>query len=89
MFLPDDRPGVLGLRWLPKWITLRPNFKLVILDHGLYREIDPKLRSGYAALWRSLLNGNEAAIRKSAMDVAGVDMYPLFASMLTGGILIF
>lgn len=60
------------------------NFDLVLLDHGLYRELSEDLRSDYAHLWTSLIKGDEEKIRKYAHRVGGTDLYQIFACMLTG-----
>lgn len=33
-------------------------WQLVLLDHGLYRQIDDTVRHHYAGLWRSLIFGD-------------------------------
>lgn len=35
-------------------------WQLVLLDHGLYRQIDDHVRHHYAGLWRSLIFGDVA-----------------------------
>jgi aarF domain-containing kinase len=30
-------------------------FSLVLLDHGIYKELDPKFRLDYCKLWRALI----------------------------------
>lgn len=57
---------------------------MVLLDHGLYRELSEDLRSNYAHLWTSLIKGDEAGIEKYSYRVGGTDVYQLFACMLTG-----
>lgn len=57
--------------------------EMVLVDHGLYKQLDYGFRIKYAELWRSLmmadLNGIEGAC--SALGVKKA--YPLFAAMLT------
>jgi aarF domain-containing kinase len=57
--------------------------QLVLLDHGLYRTVPHELRLNYARLWRALIFGDEAGIRKYSekMNVGG--HYKLWAAMLT------
>ena len=57
--------------------------RLVLLDHGLYREIDDAFRLEYAALWRSLIFADESGIKKHSESMNAGDLYPLFAAMLT------
>ncbi|KAK9838428.1 hypothetical protein WJX84_000652 [Apatococcus fuscideae] len=61
----------------------RDNFELILLDHGLYRQIGPDFRREYAQLWRGLILGEVEAIRKHSQAMNAGDMYPLFAAMLT------
>ena len=50
--------------WLPRWLRWGGgsggpgtgwSWQLVLLDHGLYRQLDDQLRIEYAGLWRSLI----------------------------------
>lgn len=60
------------------------NFDLVLLDHGLYRDLPDQIRIDYAHLWTSLIRGDEDGIRKYAKRVGGTDTYQLFACIMTG-----
>ncbi|KAJ3206987.1 hypothetical protein HDU67_007819 [Dinochytrium kinnereticum] len=70
------------------------NFEIVLLDHGLYRQLTDSLRLDYAHLWDSLIRGDEDGILKyshriftrptSSVPKDGIDHHRLFASMLTG-----
>ncbi len=64
----------------------KPNFDIVLYDHGLYRDIPKQLRRDYAKLWLAVIDADEQRMRKSAFDVAGItdDQFPLFASAITG-----
>eukprot|EP00892_Ulva_mutabilis_P001947 jgi/Ulvmu1/11753/UM008_0167.1 len=57
--------------------------QLVLLDHGLYRQIGDEFRYRYAALWHALIFADIEAIREHATAMNAGEMYPLFASMLT------
>lgn len=63
--------------------------QMVLIDHGLYRELDPTFQKHYASLWKSLLvadiNGiYEACIKLGVKDVqSDGDTYRLFAGVLT------
>eukprot|EP00871_Galdieria_phlegrea_P005502 jgi/Galph1/5953/GphlegSOOS_G4609.1 len=62
----------------------RPNRPLVVmLDHGLYRELTPDLRLSYAKLWRSIVLGDEKGIQESAAALGAAEYYELFAQLLT------
>ncbi|KAL2381469.1 hypothetical protein RJZ90_003898 [Blastomyces dermatitidis] len=64
----------------------KPNFDIILYDHGLYRDIPTELRRNYAKLWLAVIDSNEAEMRKYSYKVAGVtdDQFPLFASAITG-----
>jgi len=57
--------------------------RLVLLDHGLYKELDPKFRLEYARLWRSIVLADTKGIAESSKILGVGDLYPLFAAMLT------
>ena len=57
--------------------------EMVLVDHGLYRELDPEFRRRYSHLWQSLMLADLKGI-KEACHSLGIDKaYTLFASMLT------
>jgi aarF domain-containing kinase len=56
--------------------------QLVLLDHGLYRDIS-RIRMSYAHMWRALVFGDERGIKRYSAEMGAGDMYQLFASMLT------
>ncbi|XP_068330605.1 putative ABC1 protein At2g40090 [Pyrus communis] len=58
--------------------------QLILLDHGLYKDLDPETRTNYAALWKALIFSDANAIKDySAKLGAGEDLYALFAGILT------
>lgn len=58
--------------------------QLVLLDHGLYKELNPTLRKDYAALWKALVFANVDEIKRQSIKLgAGEDLYVLFAGVLT------
>ena len=56
---------------------------VVLLDHGLYRDLSDAFRVEYAALWAAILAGDEASILRHARAMRAGEAGPLFASMLT------
>jgi len=57
--------------------------ELVILDHGLYREVSKDLRLSYAAFWRAILRGDGEGM-KACTETLGVgELYPLLACAIT------
>ncbi|XP_058109073.1 putative ABC1 protein At2g40090 isoform X2 [Magnolia sinica] len=58
--------------------------QLVLLDHGLYKDLDFTTRTNYAALWKALVFSDANAIKENSVKLgAGEDLYALFAGILT------
>lgn len=58
--------------------------QLILLDHGLYKELDDTTRINYAALWKALIFADPRAIKENSVKLgAGDDLYALFAGILT------
>ncbi|KAI9080659.1 hypothetical protein K1719_037325 [Acacia pycnantha] len=58
--------------------------QLILLDHGLYKELDFQTRNNYASLWKALVFSDVKSIKEySAKLGAGEDLYALFAGVLT------
>ncbi|KAI3799967.1 hypothetical protein L1987_35273 [Smallanthus sonchifolius] len=72
--LPSRKSGVFGRR--------KP--QLILLDHGLYKQLDTSIRTNYAALWKALVLADAKGIKENCMKFgAGEDLYALFAGILT------
>ncbi|CAN1748598.1 Putative ABC1 protein At2g40090 [Linum perenne] len=72
--LPSSRRNILGKR--------KP--QLVLLDHGLYKELDFSTRFNYASLWKALVFADAKSIKENCVKLgAGEDLYALFAGILT------
>ncbi|KAL6531082.1 hypothetical protein OROHE_014152 [Orobanche hederae] len=58
--------------------------QLVLLDHGLYKDLDFNIRMNYASLWKGLVFSDAEAIKVNSVKLgAGEDLYVLFAGILT------
>ncbi|KAL9332607.1 hypothetical protein ACSQ67_002217 [Phaseolus vulgaris] len=83
----DPHSANLLVRPLPSsktsiWGRKKP--QLILLDHGLYKELDFQTRTNYASLWKGLVFADANAIKEySAKLGAGEDLYALFAGVLT------
>ncbi|DBA69933.1 hypothetical protein WJX79_001480 [Trebouxia sp. C0005] len=75
----DPHAANLFLRKNP----LDGGLQLVLLDHGLYRQISDSFRKSYALLWQSLIFADAEGIKEHSQAMNAGDMYPLFAGMLT------
>lgn len=90
-FHADPHGGNVLIRPKPKKGSRSPhNFEVVLLDHGLYFDIDKDLRTDYARFWLSLLSRSTPYIqserRRLAKRIAdiGDDLYPILESAITG-----
>jgi len=63
-----------------------PNFRIVLLDHGLYRHLPEQLRVDYAHLWLSIIQNDIPRMKYYSQLVANVppEKFTLFASAITG-----
>ena len=57
--------------------------ELVLLDHGLYRELDSKFVLSYARLWKALLLADIPGIQAACAQMGLEDMYTMFAALVT------
>ncbi|XP_022891582.1 putative ABC1 protein At2g40090 isoform X1 [Olea europaea var. sylvestris] len=72
--LPSGNRGIFGKK--------KP--QLILLDHGLYRDLDVQTRISYASLWKGLIFSDANAIKENSAKLgAGEDLYALFAGILT------
>ncbi|KAF4386096.1 hypothetical protein F8388_016348 [Cannabis sativa] len=72
--MPSSRKSILGKR--------EP--QLVLLDHGLYKDLDFQTRISYASLWKALIFSDAKSIKENSVKLgAGEDLYALFAGILT------
>ncbi|XP_020274173.1 putative ABC1 protein At2g40090 isoform X2 [Asparagus officinalis] len=72
--LPSRKGNIFG----------RKKPQLILLDHGLYKDLDFQTRTNYAALWKALVFADVKAIKEYSVKLgAGEDLYVLFAGILT------
>lgn len=62
--------------------TANGNVELVLLDHGLYKEIDDEFRINYASLWKSLLMADIDRIKKSCLSLGIDEMVRMVSKIL-------
>lgn len=55
----------------------------MLLDHGLYRQIDDNVRLHYAGLWQALVLGDVPKIEHHCRGLNAGDAVPIFAGLLT------
>ncbi|KAF5736577.1 ABC2 [Tripterygium wilfordii] len=83
----DPHAANLLVRPLPsggKNIFGKKKPQLVLLDHGLYKELDLPTKFNYASLWKALIFSDANSIKENSAKLgAGEDLYALFAGILT------
>ena len=55
--------------------------EVILLDHGLYRELPDKFRNDFCQVWRALILRDEENLRKYSLSL-GIKDYDIFAVML-------
>ncbi|KAL1914720.1 uncharacterized protein VTP21DRAFT_7978 [Calcarisporiella thermophila] len=80
----DPHPGNLLIRPSQPSSHSPHNFEIVLLDHGLYRDLPPQFRVNYAHLWTAIIRGSEEEIAYYSRQVGGTEAHRLFACILTG-----
>ncbi|KAG0093472.1 hypothetical protein BGZ92_005476 [Podila epicladia] len=80
----DPHPGNVMIRPTPVGSPSPRNFEIILLDHGLYRELTPEFRLDYAHLWTAIISSDEEEIKHRALKLGGTDAYQLFSCILTG-----
>ncbi|KAF7782568.1 hypothetical protein Agabi119p4_1944 [Agaricus bisporus var. burnettii] len=89
-FHADPHAGNLLIRPAPSNSGSPYNFEIVLLDHGLYFDLDDELRVNYGRFWLSLTESSSPSVlaerRKYAELVGniGPSLYPVFEAAITG-----
>jgi aarF domain-containing kinase len=58
------------------------DFRVVLLDHGLYREVEERTRLQYCALWRAMIVRDDVAVEKVCKEMGVGDQWVTMASMV-------
>ena len=56
--------------------------QLILLDHGIYTELNNTTRLQYSYLWKGILTQNEALIKDASEKLGVQDFWGLFAAMI-------
>ncbi|XP_068608214.1 aarF domain-containing protein kinase 1 [Brachionichthys hirsutus] len=75
----DPHPGNVLVRKCPQ----SKKSEIVLLDHGLYQELQPDFRLDYCRLWKALIAGDMSGVERYSRRLGAGDLYPLFACILT------
>ena len=80
--LPEDGKFRRFMRWCG--IDKTKPFQVVLLDHGLYRDLEKdNFKEDYLELWHSLINFNEEKIDQISTKMGAAAGYKIFCSILT------
>ena len=71
----DPHPGNIFIRRQPSG---KP--ELVLIDHGLYIQMNPKFRKEYATFWRALMTFDNDTIARITKEEWGINAPDIFAS---------
>ena len=55
----------------------------MLLDHGLYRQLDDSFRRDYCRLWQGIALGNAVQIEHYCKNMHAGMLYTLLAAMIT------
>ncbi|CAG9313953.1 unnamed protein product [Blepharisma stoltei] len=76
----DPHPGNILIR--PS--KVRGKAEVVLLDHGLYKELPINVKNSYSGMWKSIILKDEDGMKKHAAELGVTSMYPLLAGMMVG-----
>jgi aarF domain-containing kinase len=57
--------------------------QVVLLDHGLYRQLEDHFRRDYCRLWQGIALGDAVQIERYCKRMQAGDLYTLLAAMIT------
>merc|ERR1711957_694064 len=57
--------------------------QIVLVDHGLYKQLDEDFQHAYARLWSGIVMADVKGIKSACKQLGVTEMYPLLSSMLT------
>lgn len=78
----DPHSGNVFARKLRDDISGHEETQIVLLDHGLYKELNEEVQYSYSLLWKGILNQNEQDISTASRRL-GVKNHFMFAAMVT------
>ena len=78
----DPHPGNIYVRPVRRWFRTRA--QIIILDHGLYKELSKEKLKTYRSMWMNIIMQDEEGMKRSAEEMGVKSMYPLLAGMMVG-----
>ncbi|EFJ06435.1 hypothetical protein SELMODRAFT_162334 [Selaginella moellendorffii] len=79
----DPHPGNILVSHNPARGS-KHNFHIVILDHGLYRELDENFRRNFCNLWKAMITSDPAEMEKSGLQLGAGEYSRFLPVILTG-----
>ena len=73
----DPHPGNVLVR------ATRHGPELIMLDHGLYVEVDLDFRISYCRLWKAVIDGDMKSVKRACADLGVPDLYEIMSAVLT------
>lgn len=74
----DPHPGNILVKNTEKGATI------VLLDHGLYTNLEEEFRLKYSNFWLALMSANMNSIKKHATELGVGELYGIFACVVSG-----
>jgi aarF domain-containing kinase len=65
----DPHAGNIFVRIHPDFVSSKPEPQLVLLDHGIYRELDDNFRRTYCDLWKAMLTRDSEHLEQCGMKL--------------------
>jgi aarF domain-containing kinase len=65
-------------------LSEKPNFELVLLDHGLYQNLSEGFRYNYARIWMSILQADLVKLKNLTENFDLGEYFAAFACVVTG-----
>lgn len=78
-FHADPHPGNI----MVQNVGTRGNFRIVLLDHGLYRRLDDEFRVNFCVLWKSLFPYDEPRLLKVCKKLRIVSHFQYFPLLIS------
>lgn len=58
--------------------------QVILLDHGLYRELDDSFRLEHCKMWKAIIEFNDEELRKSSEKLGAGELYWIFPLLFAG-----
>jgi aarF domain-containing kinase len=59
------------------------DIEIVLIDHGLYKELSEEFQYNYSSLWKGIVERDEKKVKEMATLLGSESSFELFSVMLT------